>query len=264
MNYYPHHISDFNNATRHLSRLERSIYRDLIELYYDSEEPIDDDLTKIARKIIATTPEEKAAIEVILGEYFSLVQGFWFHQRCEEEISKYRDKSEKAAKAGKASAAKRTFNTNRTDVERPLNGRTTDVQPTNNQEPITNNQKKETTKRKISHPEKPDDVSVSVWSDFLQIRKTKRSPLTATALDGIRREAEKAGIELQTALEHCCSRGWQGFQSEWLNTSRAVSQQSSETPYQRSMRNKWAEATGSTLDQHLNVIDVTPEIARIA
>jgi len=84
MNYYPHHISDFNNATRHLSRLERSIYRDLIELYYDSEEPIEDDLSKIARKIIATSPEERSAIETILDEYFSLVHGFWFHERCEE------------------------------------------------------------------------------------------------------------------------------------------------------------------------------------
>ena len=29
MNFYQHHIGDFNNATRHLTRLERSIYRDL-------------------------------------------------------------------------------------------------------------------------------------------------------------------------------------------------------------------------------------------
>ncbi|MCY3212700.1 DUF1376 domain-containing protein, partial [Acinetobacter baumannii] len=27
MNYYQHHIGDFNNATRHLSLIERAIYR---------------------------------------------------------------------------------------------------------------------------------------------------------------------------------------------------------------------------------------------
>jgi len=32
MNYFPLHIGDFNSATRHLSRLERSIYLDLIML----------------------------------------------------------------------------------------------------------------------------------------------------------------------------------------------------------------------------------------
>ena len=30
MNYYPHHIGDFDYATRHLTRVERSIYRVLI------------------------------------------------------------------------------------------------------------------------------------------------------------------------------------------------------------------------------------------
>lgn len=41
MNYYQHHIGDFNNATRHLSLVERAIYRDLLDMYYDTEKPID-------------------------------------------------------------------------------------------------------------------------------------------------------------------------------------------------------------------------------
>ena len=39
MNYYQHHIGDFNNATRHLSLVERAIYRDLLDMYYDTEQP---------------------------------------------------------------------------------------------------------------------------------------------------------------------------------------------------------------------------------
>lgn len=31
MNYYQHHISDFNNATRHLSLIKLAMYRDLIK-----------------------------------------------------------------------------------------------------------------------------------------------------------------------------------------------------------------------------------------
>lgn len=62
---------------------------------------------------------------------------------------------------------------------------------------------------------KPDDVSDQVWEDFLQIRKAKHAPLTETALNGIRREAEKADISLEAALQTCCERGWQGFKADW-------------------------------------------------
>ena len=51
----------------------------------------------------------------------------------------------------------------------------------------------------------------------MEIRKAKRAPLTETALDGISREAEKAGLTLQAALEMSCARGWQGFNATWLN-----------------------------------------------
>lgn len=71
----------------------------------------------------------------------------------------------------------------------------------------------------------PDGVSDSVWTDFLRIRKAKRAPMTDTALDGIRQEADKAGLTLQEALQVCCARGWQGFKADWLaDQKRGVSQ----------------------------------------
>lgn len=68
---------------------------------------------------------------------------------------------------------------------------------------------------------KPDDVPASTWSDFLAIRKAKRSPLTATALRGIEREAAKAGLTLAEAIAKCCERGWQGFEAAWVSTPPA-------------------------------------------
>lgn len=62
----------------------------------------------------------------------------------------------------------------------------------------------------------PVDVPAQVKSDFLALRKAKKSPLSQTALDGIAREAEKAGISLAVALAMCCERGWQGFKAEWV------------------------------------------------
>lgn len=67
----------------------------------------------------------------------------------------------------------------------------------------------------------PDGVSVQTWQDFQKLRKAKRAPLTDTALDGIRREADKAGLTMEQALATCCKRGWQGFDADWVSGSKA-------------------------------------------
>ena len=63
---------------------------------------------------------------------------------------------------------------------------------------------------------RPDDVDPETWTDFLAMRKAKRAPLTKTGLSGIQREADKARMTLQDALQLCCARGWQGFKAGWL------------------------------------------------
>ncbi len=62
----------------------------------------------------------------------------------------------------------------------------------------------------------PPGVSISVWEGFKKLRKAKKAPLTDTALQGIKREADKAGWPLEDALQECCVRGWQGFKAEWV------------------------------------------------
>jgi len=143
MNFYPHHIGDFNSATRHLTRIERSVYRDLIDLYYDTEEPLAPDVSQLCRLVIARDAEERAAVEQVLNEFFVKTDDGWGHARCYHEIAKYRVLVEAKAAAGKASAAARSSkkrqesNTSSTPVEQPLNGCST------NQEPLTINQEPE-------------------------------------------------------------------------------------------------------------------------
>lgn len=69
--------------------------------------------------------------------------------------------------------------------------------------------------------ERPAMVSESVWADFLTVRRAKKAPLTQTALDGIEREAKKAGMGLHDALAMCCARGWQGFKADWVAGQKA-------------------------------------------
>lgn len=52
--------------------------------------------------------------------------------------------------------------------------------------------------------------------DWLTARKAKRLKLTETALEGVRREAEKAGMTLPEAIAKSAEEGWAGFKAAWL------------------------------------------------
>jgi hypothetical protein len=58
-------------------------------------------------------------------------------------------------------------------------------------------------------------IAPDVVRDFKAVRKSKKAAVTKTAMDGIKREADKAGISLEAALRTCCERGWSGFKAEW-------------------------------------------------
>jgi DNA-binding transcriptional ArsR family regulator len=124
--------------------------------------------------------------------------------------------------------------------------------------------------RKAVSIDRPDEVDEQVWIDFLAIRKAKRSPLSATALAGIAREADKAGITLSDALVVCCERGWTGFRADWYasTASRTAAQQPVETfreRDQRLARERWEQATGQrhpdsqpAAGRRSDVIDIAP------
>ena len=97
-------------------------------------------------------------------------------------------------------------------------------------------------------------IADDLLSDFLAVRKAKRAgPLTGTAIAGLQREADKAGITLADAIAYCCEAGWQGFNAGWYaerTAGKRAAIQAGETAYQRSMRER--------------IEEVAPDIARRA
>lgn len=85
MNFYKRHIGDYLKDTAHLSLLEHGVYTRLLDVYYTREAGIPDD--QAARLIGARARDEVAALKVVLGEFFELVDGTWVQQRCEREIA---------------------------------------------------------------------------------------------------------------------------------------------------------------------------------
>lgn len=72
----------------------------------------------------------------------------------------------------------------------------------------------------------PEGVSQSVWDEFIAHRKAKKAKVTELVIEGIAKEALKAGWSLEDALKETIVRNWQSFKAEWV----AVKPQ---------MQNKW-------------------------
>lgn len=94
-------------------------------------------------------------------------------------------------------------------------------------------------RKRVSNVQKPESVSEQVWTDFCALRNKRRAPITETALKGIQREAEKAGITLEEALSTCCERGWQGFKAEWYRREKLEQKNASKAEYQLPSNDDW-------------------------
>lgn len=146
MNYYQHHIGDFNNATRHLSRLERSIYRDLLDLYYDLEKPLQLDFDKLARRIMVED-DERGAMRDVLNEFFVLQDDGYHNARADREIASF----QRMAIGGKMGAAKRwAKGSDSPPITTPLPPQ---AKANANHEPVTINHKPNTPQPPKGEPE---------------------------------------------------------------------------------------------------------------
>lgn len=70
--------------------------------------------------------------------------------------------------------------------------------------------------------------------------------MTSTALEAIKREANKAGWTLNQAITECVARGWQGFKAEWVNKAQGKPEKFDPFAFVNKGR-----------EQHV-VIDITP------
>jgi uncharacterized protein YdaU (DUF1376 family) len=195
MHYYQFNIGDYASHTRHLSPIEDIAYRRLLDLYYLHERPLNSGLTSVARQI--NLREYESEVKSVLEEFFTLTDDGWINVRADKEIAHYRGKIEQASRAGRASA------------ERRSNARSTDVQPTNNHKPITNNQIKE--RNPIVPAELPDWLNKTDWNDFVEMRKKLKKPMTDRAVKLMLSKLEtmkNKGINTSEVLQKSILANW--------------------------------------------------------
>lgn len=90
MNYYPFHIGDYVSATRHLTWAEDAAYRRLLDTYYTTEKPLPSELRAVCRLVLASTDEQREAVQVVLDEFFELTDAGWINTRADAEIDAMR------------------------------------------------------------------------------------------------------------------------------------------------------------------------------
>ena len=94
----------------------------------------------------------------------------------------------------------------------------------------------------------PDDVA----RDFAELRKRLKAPISETAIKGLIREAQKAGMTLTEVLETVCANGWRGFKADWVAKG---SGRKTETIAERNARIE-REIFGQSLDDEARTIDM--------
>lgn len=203
MHYYQFHIGDYRAATSHLSNVEDLAYRRLLDMYYDSENPIPTDITWVSRRL-------RLGIDVVrsvLNDMFELTEKGYVNKRADAEIKAYHAYKQKQQANGKLGGRPK-----KTQAKPTANPEQTQPEP---KKSLTTNHKPNINTGAIAFA-RPNDIDEKVWKDFLALRKAKSAPLTETALEGIRAQAKKADLSINQALQICCARGWQGFEAKWV------------------------------------------------
>lgn len=203
---YQHHIGDFRRDTASLSDTDSMAYLKLLWMYYDTESPLPTDPKLLAFKIGSNAE----SVQLILDAFFTLDGNVYRQKRCDAEISAYHGRKITAQqKANKRWANATASKNDATALQDHSNSIAGESKINANREPITD-------KKINTTPQRPDDVSETVWEDWVKHRKNLKAIVTETVIKKIRSESSKAGITFQSALELMCARGWRGFDSEWL------------------------------------------------
>ena len=197
MHYYNFNIGDYMKHTLHLTPEEDLAYRRLLDMYYDTEAPIPNNIPLVSRRLRMGLE----VVESVLNEFFEFTEEGYKNYRADGEIADYHKFLEKQKANGRLGG-------------RPKKGKKPIAIPnlTQSEPKKSLNNKQQTT----NNIHTPDGVSESIFKDYLEVRKTKKAKWTDTALKGLQREANKANISLEKAMQICCERNWVGIKAEWV------------------------------------------------
>ena len=85
MHYYNFNVGDYIKHTLHLTAMEDLAYRRLLDMYYDTESPIPNNIPLVSRRLRI----DQDVVESVLNEFFELTQDGYRNYRADGEIEDY-------------------------------------------------------------------------------------------------------------------------------------------------------------------------------
>lgn len=197
MHYYQFNIADYRKDTIHLSLIEHYAYRQLLDQYYLTEQPIPLDEEKVMRSLCVRIADDMQAVRNVLNDFFLKTENGYIHKRCDVEIEAYHAKSKSASESAKA----RWANKNKPDNVIAMRSHT---EGNANHKPITNNQVK-------TLSESSDSDDYQKYPDFIKFWEAY--PTKTGKGDALKSwKKQKPNIEkVLTALS------WQRRSKKWLD-----------------------------------------------
>lgn len=217
MNYYSHHIGDFRSGSVHMSRVKRWIYRDMLDVYYDTERPLSLDLDEVCNCVGVESAEERQCVADLLKFKFRKCEDGYRHDRCDTEIDAYHAKAETARENGKGGGRPPKATNQKPKSEPKITQSVSDGLPIacglkTNQEPITNIKKESSssvhprtdddddysTKPKLPEPEPPDLPNNPALAMTVALRKLG---VTVTSMHPTLLDWVAKGVTIPVAIE---------------------------------------------------------------
>jgi uncharacterized protein YdaU (DUF1376 family) len=199
MHYYNFNIGDYMKHTLHLTLEEDLAYRRLLDMYYDTEAPIPNNIPSVSRRLRMGLE----VVESVLNEFFEFTEEGYKNYRADGEIADYHKFLEKQKANGRLGG-------------RPKKGKKPIAIPDLTQtEPKKSLNNKQQTTNNIHTPE---GVSSDLWSDFLAYRKRLKAPVTDRVVTRLIKESKDANMTLEQVLETMIFKGWRSFEASWMKS----------------------------------------------
>ena len=90
MNYYEHHIGDYQRKTAHLTLAEHGAYSLMLQAFYASERPLPADRKVLYRLLRAESVIERKAIDSVSAQFWEEKSSGLTNKRAEQVIEEYR------------------------------------------------------------------------------------------------------------------------------------------------------------------------------
>ena len=85
MHYYNFNVGDYIKHTLHLTAMEDLAYRRLLDMYYDTESPIPNNIPLVSRRLRI----DQDVVQSVLNEFFELTDDGYRNYRADGEIEDY-------------------------------------------------------------------------------------------------------------------------------------------------------------------------------